>query len=58
MLAANDFSTLRYNPPLFYHNDLTAKASRFYWSEDFGYALWIRLYIESTIRHVDTAPTK
>ena len=58
MLAANDFSIMRHNPPLFYHNDLTAKARRFYWSEDFGYALWLRLYVESTIRHIDTAPTK
>ena len=30
-----------------YHNDLTATVRRFYWSEDFGYALWLRLYAES-----------
>lgn len=43
-LAANHFSELKTNPPLMYHNDFSAKASRFYWSEDFGYALWLRLY--------------
>ena len=31
-------------PPLLYHNDLSATVSRFYWSEDAGYALWLRLY--------------
>jgi len=29
---------------LLYHNDLTGTVKRFYWSEDFGYALWLRLY--------------
>jgi len=43
-LARDDFALLRNNPPLFYHNDLTASVSRYYWSEDFGYALWLRLY--------------
>jgi hypothetical protein len=33
-------------PPLLYHNDLTATVSRYYWSEDVGYALWLRLYDE------------
>ena len=28
----------------FYHNDTSATVSRFYWSQDFGYALWLRLY--------------
>ena len=42
-LSANDFAILRKNPPLLYHNDLTATVSRYYWSEDFGYALWLRL---------------
>jgi hypothetical protein len=31
-------------PPLLYHNDLSASVKRFYWSEDVGYALWLRLY--------------
>ncbi|HEX9986048.1 MAG TPA: hypothetical protein VGF69_22495 [Thermoanaerobaculia bacterium] len=43
-LARDDFALVRANPPLFYHNDLTATVPRFYWSEDVGYALWLRLY--------------
>jgi hypothetical protein len=43
-LASDDFAHLRTNPPLLYHNDRTATVSRYYWSEDFGYALWLRLY--------------
>jgi hypothetical protein len=46
-LSQNGFSSLRGAPPLLYHNDLTASASRFYWSEEFGYALWLRLYFEN-----------
>jgi hypothetical protein len=42
-LARDDFVFLRNNPPLLYHNDLTATVSRYYWSEDVGYALWLRL---------------
>jgi hypothetical protein len=43
-LARNEFALLRTNPPLLYHNDLTATVSRYYWSEDAGYALWLRLH--------------
>ena len=43
-LGADDFALLRQAPPLLYHNDLTATVKRFYWSEDAGYALWLRLY--------------
>jgi hypothetical protein len=43
-LGRDDFAALRRTPPLLYHNDLTATVSRYYWSEDFGYALWLRLY--------------
>lgn len=43
-LARDDFAALRRTPPLLYHNDLTATVSRYYWSDDFGYALWLRLY--------------
>ena len=43
-LAADDFAAVRRSPPLLYHNDFTASVPRFYWSEDFGYALWLRLY--------------
>ncbi|MBW8781491.1 MAG: hypothetical protein JF599_06360 [Verrucomicrobia bacterium] len=45
-LAADQFSAIKSNPPLLYHNDLTARAQRYYWSEDFGYALWLRLYFK------------
>lgn len=45
-LAADDFSLLAHIPPLLYHNDLTASVRRFYWSKEFGYALWLRLYFE------------
>jgi hypothetical protein len=45
-LGKNNFAAIRRNPPLLYHNDLTARCSRYYWSEDFGYALWLRLYLE------------
>ena len=48
-LGADDFALLRQTPPLLYHNDLSATVSRFYWSEDAGYALWLRLY-EATRR--------
>ncbi len=43
-IGRDDFAQLRRSPPLLYHNDLSAKIKRFYWSEDFGYALWLRLY--------------
>lgn len=43
-LGANDFALLRQSPPLLYHNDLSATVRRFYWSEDVGYALWLRLH--------------
>jgi hypothetical protein len=43
-IGGDDFAQVRRSPPLLYHNDLSASVSRFYWSEDFGYALWLRLY--------------
>ena len=43
-LGDDDFAVIRVAPPLLYHNDLTANVTRFYWSEDAGYALWLRLY--------------
>jgi hypothetical protein len=46
-LAADDFSLLARAPPLLYHNDLTASVRRFYWSEELGYALWLRLYFDN-----------
>ena len=51
-LAEEDFALLRKNPPLLYHNDLTATTPRYYWSEDVGYALWLRLaYEHAHLRH-------
>jgi hypothetical protein len=46
-LSRDGFAFLRQSPPLLYHNDLTASVRRFYWSEDLGYALWLRLYWEN-----------
>lgn len=43
-IGHDNFAQIRAAPPLLYHNDLTATVKRFYWSEDFGYALWLRLY--------------
>jgi hypothetical protein len=45
-IAKDDFALVRQNPPLLYHNDLSASVSRYYWSEDVGYALWLKLYFE------------
>ena len=42
-LARDDFAVVRTRPPLLYHNDLSAKVPRYYWSQDVGYALWLRL---------------
>jgi hypothetical protein len=52
-LGSDDFAQLRNSPPMLYHNDLSATVSRYYWSEDFGYALWLRLY---AIVGVETGP--
>jgi hypothetical protein len=43
-IGSDDFAQLRSSPPMLYNNDLSATVRRFYWSEDFGYALWLRLY--------------
>jgi len=43
-IGGDDFAQVRRSPPLLYHNDLSSNVRRFYWSEDFGYALWLRLY--------------
>ena len=46
-LSADGFAAVRSTPPLLYHNDLSATVSRYYWSEDVGYALWLRLQFEN-----------
>jgi hypothetical protein len=48
-LGDDDFALLRRSPPLLYHNDISATVKRFYWSEDFGYALWLRLYAATRV---------
>jgi hypothetical protein len=50
-LSQDDFAAVRLSPPLLYHNDLTASVPRFYWSWDFGYSLWLRLYFENVRNH-------
>ena len=46
-LSKDGFSPVRLNPPLLYHNDLTASVRRYYWSVDVGLAIWLRLYQDS-----------
>ncbi|MBL6938501.1 MAG: hypothetical protein ISR49_11785 [Alphaproteobacteria bacterium] len=46
-LAQGNFLAIRRSPPLIYQNDATGSAPGFYWSQEFGYALWLRLYFES-----------
>ena len=46
-LSRDSFALVRQAPPLLYHNDLTASVPRYYWSEEFGYALWLRLHFAS-----------
>lgn len=43
-LSKDRFAAVRQTPPMLYHNDLSASVSRYYWSEDVGYAIWLRLY--------------
>lgn len=56
-LAADDFELVRRSPPLLYHNDLSATVRRFYWSEDVGYALWLRLYEAAGIKTESPRPS-
>ncbi|MBI2840678.1 MAG: hypothetical protein HYX75_20365 [Acidobacteria bacterium] len=51
VLADDGVASIRTSPPLMYHNDLSAHVRRFYWSEDLGYALWLRLYFENARAH-------
>jgi len=46
-LARGDFVAIRKAPPLLYQNDATGRVPAFYWSQEFGYALWLRLYFET-----------
>jgi hypothetical protein len=48
--AEGGFASMSSTPPLLYHNDLSAVPPHYHWSEDFGYALWLRLYVETARR--------
>jgi hypothetical protein len=50
-LAADDFRVLRDRPPLLYSGDSTTRYAAFYWSEDFGYALWLRVLFAAARRY-------
>jgi len=55
-LAAGGFETFSRTPPLLYHNALLASPPHYHWSEDVGYALWLRLYVETARRSGGTLP--
>lgn len=55
-LADGTFRSLEAHPPLLYHNDRSASTPRFYWSQDVGYALWLRTYVEATRRWTTNSP--
>lgn len=55
-LAEGALRPLERTPPLLYHNDVSASTPRFYWSGDVGYALWLRLYVETTRRWPSSLP--
>jgi hypothetical protein len=48
--AEGGFANVSSTPPLLYHNNLSASPPHYHWSEDFGYALWLRLYVETARR--------
>jgi hypothetical protein len=43
-IAAKGFERVWESPLLYFHNDLTATVSRYYWSPELGLALWLRLF--------------
>ncbi|MBH1965294.1 MAG: hypothetical protein I8H77_13210 [Comamonadaceae bacterium] len=43
-IAGNGFEQGRKAPVRYFHNDLTATVSRYYWSTEMGLALWLRLF--------------
>src|SRR5262249_4951621 len=49
-IGSDNFALLRRSPPLLYHNDLSATVCRFYWAEDVGYALGLRLYEATRVK--------
>lgn len=55
-LAQENLMRVHKQPPLLYHNDLTASPPHFHWSEDVGYALWLRTYVEVARRWPGSIP--
>jgi hypothetical protein len=55
-VARDRFVTMSRTPPLLYHNDLSATPPHYHWSEDVGYALWLRLYVEGSRRFPHALP--
>ena len=45
-LAAGGFAQAKKNPPLLYHNALSAEPPHYHWSDEVGRALWLRVYVE------------
>lgn len=43
--SAQHFFFFRTRPPVLYHNDPTSSLPRFYYSPQFAFGLWIRIYI-------------
>jgi len=56
VLASNDFASLASTPPLLYHNDMSATVRRYYWSQEVGFALWLRLYYASRSIELQSEP--
>ena len=54
--AAGRFEKWSQVPPLLYHNALSALPPHYHWSEDVGYALWLRLYVETARRSDGALP--
>jgi len=55
-VAQGGFVMVSRTPPLLYHNDLSATPAHYHWSEDVGYALWLRLYVEAARRWGEPLP--
>jgi hypothetical protein len=55
-MAARNFASVASTPPLLYHNNLSASPPHYHWSEDVGYALWLRLYVETARRWSGSLP--
>lgn len=46
-VAAQSFQVVKEAPPFLYHGDVSNWKGGSYWSLDFGYAMWLRLYFET-----------